>query len=223
MKKVKKKLFIKKFFKITLFYLSYSPKLAKLEKIRTQRNKEYWDLHGFGSTHIKNLPSYNFFKKYLKNPDKAKIDYINWYNTHFKDNKGWNIPKKKGGWLGGSLYKEVNVKFQKFGVILNSNNLSVYNDLVEEAMLIRVNHYFNLFKSIKENGYNPSLQPIKAKKSNGLYYLLNGHHRIAILFILGYKNVQLLKITKFESLLNKIRFLKKFLPTIIKNRILKFL
>ena len=85
--------------------------------------------------------------------------------------KAWEISKDQGGLRNGSLAKLVCSLHKEAGIdlkhIKNANN-----HLVNKAIGLKVEHYFSLFNSIKENGFNKSLRPpIKAICKNGLYYL----------------------------------------------------
>ncbi|MFX1328193.1 MAG: ParB N-terminal domain-containing protein [Promethearchaeota archaeon] len=193
----------KLYFDKVLRKLSFTPKIVKLDNIRCQKNFNYSNYLGFGSKHIEYFPPYQFFKEYLNNPEKAKIDFINFFYDNILKNKALKISKAQGGWKNGPTYKIIESLFYKKNLKINNNSLRKNKELVEQAILKRVNHYFNVFLSIKNKGYNPYLGPIMIEKENGLYYLINGHHRIAMLSVLGYKQVLLFKRTKLKIFLDK--------------------
>lgn len=202
------KSFLKKFFKkIQLdkifFHLSYRPKLIQLEKLRCQKGREYSDNIGFGGKKIELFPPYEILKLYLTEPIEARKKFFEFLHYHFLEKKAWKISKKKGGMFKGSLYKSIEQLLSGEEIIINETLLLNNRILVEKAINKRINHYFNVFDSIKKNGFKPELQPIKAETDNKLYYLLNGHHRIAILSILGYKKAVIYKRTKIARLFKK--------------------
>jgi hypothetical protein len=52
---------------------------------------------------------------------------------------------------------------------------------------------FNLLESIARE-YNPYRKEIVVREDNGKYYISDGHHRVAILYALGYKKVENVRI-----------------------------
>ncbi|GAH69936.1 unnamed protein product, partial [marine sediment metagenome] len=105
------------------------------------------------------------------------------------------IPKVKGGWFKGPLYIAVDTLFREKNLFIDQNTILKNPDLIKQAIQQRISHYFNLVESIKKYGFDPSLNPVRVVNKNGVIYLLDGHHRVAILSILGYKKILVLKRT----------------------------
>ena len=195
--------------------LAFTPKLVEINKINCQKDTEFSDSLGFGGKDIKYFPPHEFFKVYLKQPEKANNLFYNWLYNTFLHKSAWKILKVKGGWFKGSLYTAVDKLFREKSLFIDHNTMLKNEDLIKQAIRKRISHYFNLIESIKKYGFDPSLNPVRVVNKNGLYYLLDGHHRVAILSILGYKKILILKRTVLGGIL------KKFL--LIKNKILLFL
>ncbi len=191
--------------------LAFTTKLVEINKIKCQKDIEFSDLLGFGGKDIKYFPPYEFFKIYLKHPEKANNLFYNWFYNTFFYKRAWKIPKIKGGWFQGPLYIAVDTLFREKSLFIDHNTILKNADLVKQAIRERISHYFNLIESIKKYGFDPYLDPVRVVNKNGLYYLIEGHHRVAILSILGYKKILVLKRTVLGGIL------KKFL--LIKNKI----
>ncbi len=189
--------------------LAFTPKLVEINKINCQKDIEFSDLLGFGGKDIKYFPPYEFLKVYIKQPEKANILFSNWFYDTFLHKSAWKIPKVKGGWFRGPLYIAVDTLFREKSLFIDHNTILKNADLIKQAIQQRISHYFNLIESIKKYGFDPSLEPVRFTIKNGLYYLLDGHHRVAILSILGYKKILILKRTALGSILNKFLLIKK--------------
>ncbi len=184
------------------------PKYIRLDRIRCQKNAFYSDYVGFGSKPIEFFPPYKIFKEYITNHEKAKNMFIAFFNENIFKNNAFEIPKKKGGWLKGSTYKALSLLFTHKNLEINRNTLLHYKELVNEVILERIDYFFDVFLSIRKNGFDPSTQPIKAEKKKRFYYLINGHHRVAMLSVLGYKNLYIYKLTLFQHIFFFILHLK---------------
>ncbi len=193
--------------------LSFTPKIIDIDNIRCQKNKSFSNFCGFGGKHIEFFPPYKFFKEYLKQPKVGIDQFASWYYKIFVIYASWKIPKIQGGMLKGSLYRTVKFTFDKRGLKINKNTLIEKKNLVESLIKKRIKHYFDIFESIRKDGFIVTSQRLMAIKKNNLYYLLNGHHRVSMLAVLGYKKVEILKRTLFniitENLVLKIKKLFK--------------
>ncbi len=189
--------------------LAFTPKLVEINKIKCQKDIEFSDFLGFGGKDIKYFPPYKFFKLYLKQPEKANNLFYKWFYDTFLHKRAWKIPKVKGGWFQGPLYIAVDTLFREKSLFIDHNSILKNADLVKQAIRQRISHYFNLIESIKKYGFDPSLDPVRIVNKNGLYYLIDGHHRVAILSILGYKKILVLKRTMLGGILTKLVLIKK--------------
>ena len=105
--------------------------------------------------------------------------------------KAWEISKEDGGMRNGSLSKLICALHKEAGI-----NINCFKDakhcFITKAIDLRVEHYFSLLNSIRKDGFDRSLRPpIKSVFKNGLYYLKGGHHRVSILYNLGFREVDL--------------------------------
>ncbi len=184
----------------------FRPKIVIINRIRCQRGKEYSNFCGFGGKSIKNFPPYSIFEEYLKNPENAILLFLNFLYDNLMNKNAFAISKDKGGWYNGSLYRETYKLFKENNIIFNKTTILKNKNLFEKALKKRIDHYIKVFESIRKNGFNPLLNPLVVEKYKGLYYLINGHHRVAMLSVLGYKKVYLLKKTIFKNSIEKINF-----------------
>lgn len=119
------------------------------------------------------------------------------FNTWFRESQGvideWRALENNGGKTTGSLASLVE-KLEKEQRMEFTTISSADPDLVDKAIRIRVAHYLGLFKSVAENGFVRSWKvPITCFRSgpedDPTYVLKNGHHRVAIMKLLGYATV----------------------------------
>jgi len=163
---------------------------APIEKIRCQV-KPFSETLGFSGKPINSFPPCKFYAIYLSNPQEAHNRFIKWYHYIWFDLKAWEISKDQGGLLNGSLAKLVCSLHKEAGIDLKHTK-NANNHLVNKAIGLKVKHYFSLFDSIKEYGFNRSLSPpIQSICKNGLYYLNGGHHRVSVLYNLEFDDVDL--------------------------------
>ena len=188
--------------------LAFTPKLVEINKINCQKDIEFSDSLGFGGKDIEYFPPYEFFKVYLKQPEKANNLFYNWFYNTFLHKSAWKIPKVKGGWFKGPLYIAVDTLFREKNLFIDQNTILKNPDLIKQAIQQRISHYFNLVESIKKYGFDPSLNPVRVVNKNGVIYLLDGHHRVAILSTLGYKKILVLKRTVLGGILKELLLIK---------------
>ncbi|MFX1355949.1 MAG: ParB N-terminal domain-containing protein [Promethearchaeota archaeon] len=200
---------IKSFINKLYVSLAFTPKMVEINKINCQKDIEFSDLLGFGGKDISYFPPYEFFKVYLKQPEKANILFYNWFYNTFLHKNAWKIPKVKGGWFKGPLYIAVEKLFKEKNLFINQNTILKNEDLIKQAIRQRISYYFNLVESIKKYSFEPSIDPVRVVNKNGVIYLLDGHHRVAILSILGYKKILVLKRTVLGGILEKLILIKK--------------
>ena len=206
MKKALRKFLNVSFLPKLLEKLYFMQKLIDIDKIRCQRGKEYSNFCGFGGKSIKNFPPYEIFEEYLKNPENARTLFTHFFYDNLLKKNAFDVPKERGGWYNGSLYRETYKLFKANNIIFNKNTILKNKNLVDQAIEHRINHYITVFKSIRKNGFDPLMNPLIVEKYKGLYYLINGHHRIAMLSALGYKKVYLLKKNIFKNSFEKIYY-----------------
>ena len=130
---------------------------------------------GYGSKPMNYFPFYTACKMYMANQhDEGKKIYY-YLIKHF-----FNIYGKKhmreGGIKGFWWYDRI----MKFPTL-------------EEGIMWWVYDRFNLLESIARE-YNPYREEIVVREDNGKYYISDGHHRVAILYALGYKKVENVRI-----------------------------
>ncbi len=184
--------------------LSYTLKLVRIDKVRCQRRFRYSNYRGFGGKRIEFFPPYNIFKIYPKNPQKAKDMFVEFFYDNILNSYALEVPKVEGGWFKGATYRAVASIFKEKGIQINRKTLRDNKALFLPAMLQRVDYYLGIFDLVRDEGFVHSKQPITAGKKKGMYYLMNGHHRIAILSVLNYNKIIIRKITKFKILMERI-------------------
>lgn len=204
MKKYLRNLFYWFNFDKLIVKLSYTQKLVGMDNIRCQRRFLYSNYRGFGGKRIEFFPPYKIFKIYPSNPQKAKDLFVEFFYDNILNSNALEIPKVEGGWFKGTTYKAVSPIFKKNDIKINKKTLKDNKELILPALLQRVDHYFDIFDSVREEGFVYSKQPITAEKKKGLYYLMNGHHRVAILSVLNYNKIIIKKITKLKTLMDRI-------------------
>jgi hypothetical protein len=145
---------------------------------------------GFSAKTIDHFPPCQFFKLYLSNPEKSFEAFCEWYKEWFVKNEVWRISKRQGGMRTGALIRTVkHLHEQKYGLVLEDMRRAD-KGLVEEAIRVRVQYYFDLFNAIRKNGFNSTFDPpVYCFFKNGLYFIHDGHHRVSALWALGHQEV----------------------------------
>lgn len=145
---------------------------------------------GFSAKTIDHFPPCKFFKMYLSNPEKSFQAFCEWYKEWFVENEVWRISKRQGGMRTGALIRTVkHLHEQRYGFVLEDMRRADKN-LVEEAIRVRVQYYFDLFNTIRKNGFNSTFDPpVYCFFKKGLYYIHDGHHRVSALWALGHQDV----------------------------------
>lgn len=151
--------------------------------------KSFAELQGFAGKTIDHFLPCRFYEMYMDDPDGARDAFRTWMWDCLVHKQGWKVPKAQGGWSSGSLMDAIAQCHHKEGIPFNG-----FRDadmaLVDKAICIRVRYYFDLFESIKNKGYIASLNPpILCRSADGLLYIENGHHRVSVLWVLGYEEV----------------------------------
>ena len=140
-------------------------------------DKIAYDREGQGGKPVWQWPIYNFFKLYY-NDGKAEAEkhFADWYKEQYT--KYSITDKSKGGMKNGSLDKLI--KSAKFSG----------DKGFEQAVVSRVRQRFSLLESIRDKGYLPNPNtPVMAIKRRNQYVLFAGHHKVAVLAVLGYTHV----------------------------------
>ncbi len=151
-------------------------------------DSECYCKEGFGGQPIGKWPIYSFFYSYINFDNNiAKNQFKEWYKNQFY--KYYNTPKKIGGMHKGSLYRLIEEKYfikdlKKQMCLDNSIKFTI-----EKAIEFRVFQRMELLEDIRQNGYKKESDLIMGINKNKLIYLLGGHHRAAILKVLGYNSL----------------------------------
>ena len=165
---------------------SYSDILLKSV---VHNDAEIYIRSGYGGKKIKKWPFYKFIKLWINgNHRQARSKWIDWLLNEF--NKYKCIPKSRGGMYHGSVHfyslKFKNINKKK--LLLDPTLIS--KDSIKNGASILVDRRIKMISSIVKNGYKIDLaDPIFAVKTGNLYTLMGGHHRAALLYILGYKKL----------------------------------
>lgn len=144
---------------------------------------------GYGGKNIKKWPFYYFIKNWIDGDCKnSRNKWIDWLTDEFFKYKF--VEKSKGGMYQGSVHRYA-LNF------LNKNKDQYWNDpsllsknYIEQGASVLVDRRIDMIRSIKDNGFQINLNdPIYAVNINGKYVLKGGHHRAAVMFILGYEKL----------------------------------
>ncbi len=150
---------------------------------------EYYIKSGYGGDHIKKWPFYKFIKMWVDGKsENARKLWAEWLVNEF--NKYCLDVKSKGGMYQGSVHlyalKHINENKNKFWL----NPSLIDEKYVRRGAEMLVNKRIEMIRSVKENGYQLSLaDQIYAVKIGSKYVLKGGHHRAAILHVLGQNNL----------------------------------
>lgn len=144
---------------------------------------------GYGGRPIESWPVFSFFDKYLQGRvAEATEAFANWYEEQFE--KYCGTPKNIGGMSNGSLYRLIERVHEANGQLFAGDLNSADQDLLKQAIRLRVRQRFELVNAIAGEGYhNDESDAIKAVRAGGLVYLKGGHHRSAVLRLLGRTHV----------------------------------
>jgi hypothetical protein len=156
---------------------------------------------GYGAKPIEMWPVYNFFSLYQHGEKEQAIqNFVTWYDEQLL--KYSHTPKSEGGMCKGSLYTLIenycNVPFEEVDPLCKT-----------KAIRERVMQRFHLFEVIQQEGYRPErAERILAFKKNGCVYLEGGHHRAAILRVLGKDTLPSVLVFPNQFIYNLVRFLR---------------
>lgn len=159
-----------------------------MEQIRCD-DKRVHILEGFGGNKITTWRVHEIISLYIAGEaTKAKEQYIDWYWSQLR--KYATVPKRHGGMYRGTLFRLIHrahrVRGLRFTGQVDRANAVIIQDCIEN----QVNKRFALVDSVVSDGYSPrSKAPIAVVPKQGLYYLLEGHHRVATLNALGWYEV----------------------------------
>lgn len=161
---------------------------------------------GFGGAPVEAWPIHTFFKQYIAGEKEvAQENFEKWYKEQLE--KYQYVPKAEGGMYEGSLYqfieKHCKAPFSE-----------VKEDCKNSAIRLRVAQRFQLLEDIKKRGYKMAeTERIDAVRKNGFFYLKGGHHRVALLFALGWRELPGVLVFSNQLLYNLFCFLRNNLST----------
>jgi len=167
-------------------------------------DKKYYVEEGYGGKGIEAWPVFHFFKDYVSGDKKKAVhDFEAWYYEQFW--KYHKTPKNLGGLYKGSLYKLIVNKHKERGVDWDGTLSKADPAIVEEGIKERVKQRFMVVDSIMCQGYNKkTTERIIGVRKNGYVYLKGGHHRWAILQLLGHQYLPNVLIIPGETIYNFI-------------------
>lgn len=145
---------------------------------------------GWGGQTIDYFPPCGFYKMFKDGFEKEAFSAMkDWYYERFMDRGLHNVTKRDGGMYKGSLYKLIVERHHSKGIILKEDLSNANRVLILDAITTRVEERFELFKSIRLQGYPFGWDYISSKKENDNYILIDGHHRASALYVCGYTTV----------------------------------
>jgi hypothetical protein len=162
---------------------AFRPFLRDVPIVRLRHDDKHVHLQeGYGGEPIDKFPPCRFFRLHVEGKvDQARTEYERWYREQF-DRYG-DVSKGKGGMHRGSLYREVVQEHVREGVQLDRDRPKFRNDLVNRAIVRRVQQRFELFRGIADLGYRADeADPvIGIRQGDGTIRLEGGAHRAAAL------------------------------------------
>ena len=142
---------------------------------------------GHGGQAIAAWPIYAFFKAYSEGlQDVARGEFARWYRDRLL--KYMDVPGELGGMYKGSLYRLIEASHSASGAELNGSLQNAREEIVAKCIEQRVEQSFSLVDAIRRDGYllERAGRVIAVRQRRGIY-LKGGHHRAAILKVLGYE------------------------------------
>ena len=143
----------------------------------------------YGGKDIKKWPFYRYIKMWINgNTKQASNLWVNWLVDEFY--KHCTAAKSKGGMYQGSVHRYA-IKYENKYKNDRWLNPSLLNKtIVKQGAKELVNKRIKLIRSIINKGYQINMDdPIIAIKLKSKYVLKGGHHRAAIVYILGYEKL----------------------------------
>lgn len=150
---------------------------------------KYYNESGYGGEHIEKWPFYKFIKLWVSgNCEQARNLWIEWLVSEF--NKYCNKAKSKGGMYQGSVHR------YSLNFLNNNKNeywidaLSINKTNIKKGAAVLVDKRIELIKSVINKGYSIQLaDPIFAVRKGNRYVLKGGHHRAAIMHVIGHESL----------------------------------
>jgi hypothetical protein len=144
----------------------------------------------FAGQPLEAFPMVAVFRAYQRDPERAHALFRSWMRAWFLDRDGWTMPARHGGMADGPLHRAVRALHeQRHGRAL-ADPRTAEPELIDEAIALRARHYFDVFDSIRRNGYdearNPPITGVRVGRDT---MLKGGHHRASALLVLGYRRV----------------------------------
>jgi hypothetical protein len=170
-----------------MFFKTSLEKNVDFSKLRILPLEVYVEEGYGGKKDISLWPEYTFFQAYINGQHETGYSaYHNWYLSNLK--KYHSTQPEKGGLYGTKIYHLVVRKYRENNIDFQGN-IFFNPEIVSQVIKELVDSRFALLGSIKEKGYIPgNVEPVHGFQRNGTIYLLDGHHRWAILTLLGYNS-----------------------------------
>ena len=150
---------------------------------------KYYNESGYGGKQIEKWPFYKFIKLWVSgNYKQARDLWIEWLVNEF--NKYGNKAKSKGGMYQGSVHH-----YSLNYVNKNKNEhwidaLLINKINVKKGAALLVDKRIELIRSVINKGYSVELtDPIFAVRKGNRYVLKGGHHRAAIMHVIGHDSL----------------------------------
>ncbi|MCU0918034.1 MAG: hypothetical protein MUC88_26240 [Planctomycetes bacterium] len=165
-------------------------KTVPISALRCERTRVALQ-EGWGGRTIDVFPPHRFYRMFHDGAEQeARAAMADWYYQRFVDGHLCEVAKSAGGMHGGSLHRELERLHLARGIALDTTLRNADASLVREAIRARVQERFELFQSIRRQGYACSWDYIAVKENDGSYELTDGHHRVAALDVCGHRFIQ---------------------------------
>jgi len=147
---------------------------------------EFYVKSNYGGKHIKKWPFYHFIKMWVSGDcEQARNMWIDWLVDEFC--KYCLDVKSKGGMYQGSVHRYAldYIQENKHKYWLDPTLISKMQ--IKQGAALLVDRRIEMIRSVTSKGFQVDLaDPIFAVRKRSLYVLKGGHHRVAIMHILGY-------------------------------------
>ena len=145
---------------------------------------------GWGGEPIESFPPFGFFSLFdAGEVEKAVKDMEDWYYERMVTAQLIKMPKRDGGMAGGSLFREISRLHDAKGIALRADLRNADDSILRQAINLRVQQRFSLFKSIRLQGHCFAWDYVRMMPDGDLFTLIDGHHRVAAMAVCGQSSV----------------------------------
>ena len=170
-------------------FIYWRLRTVPLSAVKCERRKVAIE-EGWGGQAIDRFPPCRFYKMFNDgSEEKAVAEMEAWYYERLVGRRLCDVAKIDGGMRDGSLYQLIATLHRANEIDLKEDLSNANDSFIHEAIKTRVLKRFELLESIRLHGYSCAWDYISTKKEGNRYILIDGHHRMAALYVCGYHSV----------------------------------